>query len=134
MLTDEFGEGKTLDDLCLLRRHFCVSDETEASKLWWKETAEVEQISDLSVEDPGNGAHCAGIERTGVINDLSDYLCVCLSVCLSVCLKPKSDQLFCLFCLNIRGSAKRTCNKDTLLDDSIYCKLYLHLPCALFEE
>ena len=70
MLTDELGEGKTLDDLCLLRRHSCVTDETEASKLWWKETAVVEHISDLSVEDPGNGADCAGIERTGVFYDI----------------------------------------------------------------
>ena len=70
MLTDELGKSKTLDDLCLLRRHSCVSDETEASKLWGKETAVVEHISDLSMEDPGNGANCVGIERTGLFYDV----------------------------------------------------------------
>ena len=39
VLTDDLGEGKTLDNLCLLHRHSCVSDETEASKLRWKGAA-----------------------------------------------------------------------------------------------
>ena len=70
MLTDELGEGKTLDDRCLLRRHSCVSDETKTPKLWWKETAVVKHIIDLSMEYPGNRADCVGIERTGVFYDV----------------------------------------------------------------
>ena len=31
----------------------------------------------------------------------------------SVCLKPKFGQLFDVSCLNLRGSAERTCNKNS---------------------
>ena len=64
------SSSKTLDDLCLLRRHSCVTDETEASKLWWKETAVLQLISNLSMEYPGNRADCVGIKRTGVFYDV----------------------------------------------------------------
>ena len=42
------------------------------------------------------------------------------SVCLSVCLKPKFGQLFDLSCLNLRGSAERTCNKKTKFGPTFY--------------
>ena len=45
---------------------------------------------------------------------------VCLSVRLSVCLKPKFGQLFGLSCLNLRGSAERTCNKKTKFGPTFY--------------
>ena len=38
----------------------------------------------------------------------------------SVCLKPKFGQLFSLSCLNLRGSAERTCNKKTKFGPTFY--------------
>ena len=43
-----------------------------------------------------------------------------LSVRPSVCLKPKFGQLFDLSCLNLRGSAERTCNKKTKFGPTFY--------------
>ena len=42
------------------------------------------------------------------------------SVRLSVCLKPKFGQLFDVSCLNLRGSAERTCNKKTKFGPTFY--------------
>ena len=38
----------------------------------------------------------------------------------SVCLKPKFGQLFDVSCLNLRGSAERTCNKKTKFGPTFY--------------
>ena len=50
--------------ICAFSVDIPAMDETEAFKLWWKETAVVKHISDLSMVDPSNGADCVGIERT----------------------------------------------------------------------
>ena len=50
-------------------------------------------------------------------------LSVCPSVRLSVCpVKPKFDQLFCLSCLNLRGSAKHFIRAS-----NFYGWLFVHL-------
>ena len=70
MLTDELGEGKTLDDLCLLRRNPCMTNETEASKLWWEKAAILRHISVFSMQQCGDRAHCVGIKDTCVLYDV----------------------------------------------------------------